>query len=70
MSFTSLTEVDVWPRVAVAIEAERDRRMGDLLHVATIEGMRKQQGFIEALDWVLEEGRPKPRPKQDEEETD
>lgn len=66
MSF-SIVDYDPWPRVSAAIQAERDRRMSGLLHVPTIEGMRKQQGFIEALDWVLEEAQPKPVPKQDEE---
>jgi hypothetical protein len=66
MSF-SIVDYDPWPRVSVAIEAERARRMGDLLHVATIEGMRKEQGFIEALDWVLDQALTKPAPKHDEE---
>lgn len=66
MSF-SIVDYDPWPRVSVAITAERDRRMSDLLHVATIEGMRQEQGFIAALDWVLAEAQPKPVPKHDEE---
>lgn len=65
MSF-SIVEYEIWPRVSVAIEAERARRMGDLLHVATVEAMRQQQGFISALDWVMAEAQPKPQPKRDE----
>ena len=67
MSF-SIVEYDLWPRVSTAIQIERARRMGDLLHVATVEGMRKQQGFIEALDWVLAEAQPKLQPKHEEDE--
>ena len=65
---SSITEYDVWPRVREAILTERGRRMGGLLHVATLEGMRMEQGFIEALDWVLEEAKPKPAPQQKDEE--
>lgn len=67
MSF-SIVDYDPWPRVSADIQVERARRIGDLLHVATIEGMRAQQGFIEALDWVLAQAQPKPQPKHDEED--
>ena len=58
----SILDPDVWPRVERAIIEERARRMSDLLHVATLDGMRQQQGFIEALDWVMAEARPPPPP--------
>ena len=59
MSF-SITESDVWPRVARAIVEERDRRMQGLLYVGSLEAMRHQQGFIEALNWVMDEAKPLP----------
>lgn len=59
MSF-SITETDVWPRLREKIAAERARRIADLLFVSTLEAMRMEQGFVQALDWVLEEARPRP----------
>lgn len=56
---------DVWPRLRRAIEVERGRRIADLLYVATLEGMRQQQGFIEALDWILAEAQPKPETREE-----
>ncbi|HWG71258.1 MAG TPA: hypothetical protein VN692_17710 [Steroidobacteraceae bacterium] len=67
MSF-SITESDLWPRVARSIVEERARRLRDLLHVGTVEAMRKEQGFIEALDWVVGEASPKPEPRQQEDD--
>lgn len=63
-----LIESDDWPRIRHAIQVERARRIEGLLFVATLDGMRKQQGFIEALDWVTEEALPKPVPSTDEDE--
>ena len=60
-----LLESDVWPRLRVAIATNRKDRMAGLLNVATLEGMRKEQGYIEALDWVLEEAKTKP-PQREE----
>lgn len=61
-----LIESDSWPLLRQKIAAERERRLNDLLHVATLEGMRKEQGFIDALDWIVDEAKPKPRPSEDE----
>ena len=68
MSFASISEADVWPRVRRAVADERERRYGDLLAVATLEMMRHEQGFIAALDWVLAEARPKPLPPRREDD--
>lgn len=67
MSF-SITETDIWPRVARAVVEERARCMQGLLHVRSLEDMRRQQGFIEALDWVLDEARPAPQPRTTKDE--
>ena len=64
MSAFDLIESDVWPRLREEIAAERRRRMEGLLNVATLEGMRKEQGFIECLEWVLDRANP---PKPDDE---
>ena len=68
MNFSSLTESDVWPRVARAIYDERTRRIEGLLHIQSIEAMRLEQGFIEALDWVVAESKPKPERTEKEDE--
>lgn len=54
----ALIESDVWPSIRQKIEVERDRRVEGLLQV-TPEGLRGEQKFIAALDWVLEQARPK-----------
>jgi hypothetical protein len=64
----SITEYEIWPRVSVAIQIERARRMGDLLHVTSMEAMRQEQGFIAALDWVLAEAQPKPKQRDEDDE--
>lgn len=64
MSF-SITETDVWPRLSGAIMDERAARHDGLLHVTTIDQLIRQQSWIEALDWVLAEARPKPHNKED-----
>ena len=64
MSFFDLIETDPWPTLKPKIMAERAARIEGLLHVPTLDGMRQQQGFVEALDWVLEEARPKPAPRE------
>jgi hypothetical protein len=64
----SIAETDHWPHIEREIRAERDRRIGDLLYVATLDAMRKEQGFVEALDWVLQLAHPKPPAKSAEED--
>jgi len=64
----SITEYDVWPRVSVAIEAERARRMDNLLFVTTLEVLHREQSFIAALDWVLAEAKPRPVSRHEEDE--
>lgn len=62
----NLIETDHWPVLRQKIAAERERRMADLLHVATLDGMRQQQGFIEALDWIAAQAEPAPPVPQKE----
>lgn len=66
MSF-SIAEYDVWPRVRDAAEEELTRRIHGLRTVQPDE-LKRQQAWCEALEWVLEEGKPKPLPKQEVEE--
>jgi len=66
MSFFDLIETDPWPTLKPKILQEREDRMESLLHAATLEGVRQQQGFIEALDWVIAEAKPKPAPREDD----
>jgi hypothetical protein len=46
-----------WPSLRRKIEAERARKIDELLQV-TPEALRGLQQFIAALDWVLEEANP------------
>lgn len=59
MSLFDFIETDPWPVLKPKIVAERARRVEDLLHVATLDAMRQEQGFVEALDWVLAEAAPR-----------
>lgn len=61
-----LIESDSWPLLRQKIAIKRAECFEDLLNIATLESMRKQQGFIEALDWLVDEAKPKPRPAEDE----
>ena len=53
-----LLESDVWPRLRGEIAAEKQSRLEGLLHVTTLDGMRKEQGFIGALDWIMTRANP------------
>lgn len=66
MSYT-LIESDVWPRLRSVIMQEREERMEALLRVSP-DKLAAQQGFVEALDWVMEEAKPKPPPRREEED--
>ena len=66
MSYT-LIESDVWPRLRLAIMDERERRMEALLRVSP-DKLQAQQGFIEGLDWVMQEAKPNPPRREKEEE--
>lgn len=68
MTIPDLIETDVWPVLRFKIEKERAGRINDLVGVQTLDEMRRQQGFIECIDWVLEEAKPKPRPRDDNDE--
>jgi hypothetical protein len=59
-----LSDPFAWPVIREKIAAERAERVEGLLH-ATPEGLRGDQQFIAALDWVVEQSQP---PKQDNEE--
>ena len=63
-----LIESDEWPAIRARIGNERVRRVEGLLRVGSLESLRLQQGFIEALDWVLEEAKPKPAPPPDDDD--
>ena len=58
-----LTQSDIWSDLKRKIEKERAARLEGLLHV-TPEGLRGDQQFIAALDWVLNEATPQPAPKE------
>lgn len=64
MSGFSITETDIWSRVVAAIRAEQDRRMAGLLRIATLEDMRREQGFLDGLQFVLDEARSRPQHRQ------
>jgi hypothetical protein len=66
MSLFDLIETDPWPTLKPKIMREREDRLNALLHAATLDGMRQQQGFIEALDWVIEEAKPKMAPREND----
>ena len=51
-------ESDTWPLIRQKIEAERARRIEGLLHVGP-DGLRGEQKFIAALDWVVDQAYPK-----------
>lgn len=55
-----LVEVDVWPRLRPAIEAERANLVEGLTRIDA-ESLRYYQGRIAALDWVLQMARPVPQ---------
>lgn len=64
----SISETDVWPRVAAAIEVRRMELLHGFLHATDYMSVVRVQGQIDALEWVLAEARPKPVPRRDEEE--
>ena len=53
-----LIESDVWPSIRRKIEDERARRVEGLVFVLP-EGLRGEQQFIAALDWVVQQAQPK-----------
>jgi hypothetical protein len=63
-----LLEPESWPALRERIHQERARRVEGLLRVMNLDGLKNQQGFIEALDWVLEEAKPKPPPRDDDDD--
>jgi len=64
MSF-SITESDVWPRVARAIRENRAECMEGLLRCADLDAIRRMQARVETLDWVMDEAKPKKPPQED-----
>lgn len=56
-----IIETDVWPVLRQKIHEERGDRLESLLHAQTLDGLTRQQGFIEALDWVMDASRSKPQ---------
>lgn len=63
---TIYIESDPWPQLKPKILAKIQETKDGVFHCATIEGLRKEQGFLEALEWVLEEAKP-PKPEIDDE---
>ena len=59
-----LIESDVWPSIRHKIAAERERRLEGLLHT-TSAGLLGEQQFIAALDWVVDQARPKLMEKEE-----
>ncbi len=68
MSLFDLIETDPWPMLKPKIMRERENRLEDLRHAPTWEGFQRQNGFIEALDWVIAEAKPKAPPREAEDE--
>lgn len=60
-----LTQSDIWTMLRPKIVEMRQQRLEGLLHVQP-EGLRGEQQYIAALDWVLAESIPQP----EREETD
>lgn len=54
MSFQSLIESDRWAVGRERIQEEIARRMGDLLHVTTLEQLSYQKGYIEGLKHAID----------------
>lgn len=65
MSPFDLIETDPWPRLKQKLVAERMRRIEGLMRASALDALRKEQGFIEALDWVLDEARPQKPQSED-----
>lgn len=63
MSF-SIVETDVWPRLGRKIAEEIDQRVQGLRKIAA-DHLVREQTWIEALQWVLDEAAPKP-PRREE----
>ena len=63
----NLIESDSWPVLKPKIVEERAKRIGDLLYVTTIDALRQQQGFVEALNWVLDQAKP-PQPTREDDD--
>lgn len=61
-------ETDTWPDLRPRVQTERTARLQGMLFVATIDMLKYEQGFIAALDWVLEEAKPKPQPREDDDD--
>lgn len=64
MSF-SISETDVWPKLGRKIAEEIDQRVQGL-RLVTPDRLVREQTWIEALQWVLDEAAPKP-PREEEE---
>ena len=63
-----LIESDSWPSLRQRIADERAERLEGFRHVSTWEGFIRQQAFIDALDWIVAESRPKPAPREVEDD--
>ncbi len=68
MSYSSLSESDVWHRLLPAIENERARRMRGFMLARDYEAVIRLQTWVEALDWIIAESRPRPLVREDEED--
>lgn len=60
-----ILDSEIWPRVQQRITAERARRVEGLL-ICRPEGLLREQGFVEALDWVIEQSKPPPEKAEEE----
>ncbi len=65
---TIFIETDPWPRLKPKIQGKIQDTKDGFIHCVTLEGMRKEQGFLEALEWVLEEAKPPRPPREDDNE--
>ena len=63
-----LIESDSWPSLRQKIADERAERLEGFLHISTWEAFLQQRSFVEALDWIMAESRPKRPPREVEDD--
>lgn len=66
MSGRGYIELDIWPRVRKAIEDRREDTLEAFLRANDWNAVLRGQSWIECLDWVLAEARPKPEIEEEE----
>lgn len=64
---SDLLSPGVWPVLHRKIVELRADFLESLLGINSLEDLRRIQGSIAALDWVVEEAKPKRKPEEEEE---